>query len=325
MEGELMRQLKTKLMGTCAALLLGATFAASQGLDTNRTTIVTFSAPVALPGITLPAGSYMFRLADSQTNRNIVQVFDKDRSKIYATILAIPAQRMKPADETVITFKEAPANAAPAIQYWYYPGETTGQEFAYPKKQAMEIASAAHTGVLAVDMENDQYDASKAGEISRVQPSDMADASAAAKPDTDQSAQNAQNAQAAQPQQSADMPSAKPEQSAAQPAPAAQPPATEQPTPAAQQSAQPAQPPANEQSAQPAPTSATQSSSTDTQPVATSGTAAADMPAGHKAKGVGTSGRELPRTASSLPLIGLMGVIAMLGAASVRAFRKVTA
>ena len=129
-----MRQLTTRMMGTCAALLLGATLATAQ-TDNSRTTIVTFSAPVALPGVTLPAGSYMFKLADSQTNRNIVQVFDKDRSKIFATILAIPAQREKPADETVITFRESPASMAPAVQYWYYPGETRGQEFAYPNRR----------------------------------------------------------------------------------------------------------------------------------------------------------------------------------------------
>ena len=308
-----MRQLKTKIMGTCAALLLGATFAASQGLDTNRTTIVTFSAPVALPGVTLPAGSYMFRLADSQTNRNIVQVFDKDRTKIYATILAIPAQRQQPADETVITFKEAPASAAPAVQYWYYPGETMGQEFAYPKKQAVEIANASHTGVLAVDMENDQYDASKAGDVSRVQPTDMADANAASA--------SAQNAQAAQPQQSPDMPTAKPEQTPAQTPAAEQSAAPAQP-PATEPSAQPAQPPANEQSTQPAPTPAQQPSSTESQPVGTSGTATTEMPAGHMAHGVGTSGRELPRTASSVPLVGFVGMIAILGAAAVRVFRK---
>jgi hypothetical protein len=299
-------------MGTCAALLLGATFAASQGLDTNRTTIVTFSAPVALPGVTLPAGSYMFRLADSQTNRNIVQVFDKDRTKIFATILAVPAQRSKPADDTVITFKESPAAAAPAVQYWYYPGETMGQEFAYPKKQAVEIANAAHTGVLAVDTESESYDAQKAGEISRVEPgADMAQHENAA---TAQStshgtaaavttpAENQQAAPAAQPSrpQSADMPSAKPE-------PANAPAVDRTPT------SQPVGTSGNADADMPAGHIA--------KGVGTSGTADADMPAGHVAKGVGTSGT-LPRTASPLPLIGFAGVLALFAAAGVRALRK---
>ena len=278
-----MRQLTTRIMGTCAAVILGATLAGAQGLDTSRTTIVTFSAPVALPGVTLPAGSYMFRLADSQTNRNIVQVFDKDRTKIIATILAVSAQRNKPADETVITFKESPANAAPAVQYWYYPGETTGQEFAYPKKQAMAIASAAHTSVLAVDTDSDKYDAATAGEVSRVEAGAEATQTAAA-------------AVQAQPQS----------QPAETPAPAAQ---ATQPVPNSDVTAtpQPTQPTADVPSAKPQPSQPVadqtpQPSSTDSQPV-------------------GTSGR-LPHTASPLPLIGFAGLLALFGAASVRALRK---
>ena len=140
------------------ALLLGATIASAQ-LATQNDTMVTFSAPVSLPGVTLPAGSYLFKLADSQVNRNVVQVFAQDRSKIFATILAIPAERTEPADETVITFKEAPANSAPAVQYRYYPGDKRGQEFVYPKSQAVAIANAAHTSVLSVDSDAADMDA----------------------------------------------------------------------------------------------------------------------------------------------------------------------
>src|SRR4051794_22089267 len=149
-----MRRITKTILGIGAAVMLSSTLASAQAPDTNRTTIVTFSAPVSLPGVTLPAGSYMFKLADSQVNRNIVQVFDKDRSKILATILAIPAERNEPADETVITFAESPANSAPAIRYWYYPGDKRGQEFAYPKKQAPEIANAAPPSVLSIDTED---------------------------------------------------------------------------------------------------------------------------------------------------------------------------
>ena len=303
MEGELMRQLTTRLMGACGALLLGASLAAAQAPDTNHTTIVTFSAPVALPGVTLPAGSYMFKLADSQANRNIVQVFDKDRTKIFATILAISAQRNRPADDTVITFKEAPASAAPALQYWFYPGETIGQEFAYPKKQAQEIANASHTSVLAVDIDNDKYDAAKGGDTSRVEPS-------------------AENAQANPDNASAQ---SKPsDTSASAPAPAAapqNPPSMNNETPATTPSApSPAQTP----SAKPeqSQTTAAQTPSTSqSQPVGTSGSASADTSAGHPAHGAAKSGK-LPHTASPVPMIGFAGLVALLGAAGVRAVRK---
>jgi hypothetical protein len=165
-----MRRISTKILGACGAVVLGATLAAAQGPPADKDTIVTFSAPVSLPGVTLPAGRYLFKLADSQVNRNIVQVFAEDRSKIYATILAIPAERNEPADETVITFNEAPANTAPALRYWYYPGDKRGQEFAYPKAQAMAIANAAQTSVLAVDAEPGNIESMKDAEVSRVEP-----------------------------------------------------------------------------------------------------------------------------------------------------------
>jgi len=169
-----MRPLTQSITTAVATLLLGATLATPQDLDTNRATIISFDAPVSLPGVTLPAGSYLFRLTDSYENRNIVQVFDKDRSKIFATILAIPAQRNERSDETVVTFNESPASAAPAIRYWYYPGARSGQEFAYPRKQATEIANANHTSVLAVDADENNPDSMKNGAISRVEPGEEA-------------------------------------------------------------------------------------------------------------------------------------------------------
>lgn len=200
-----MRPLVTKLTGACAALLLGAAITFAQAPDTNNMTTVTFSAPVSLPGVTLPAGSYLFKLADSQVNRNIVQVFDKDRSKIFATILAIPAERNEPADETVITFNESPANMPPAIRYWYYPGDKRGQEFAYPKKQAIEIANAAHTSVLAVDTDEKNPDSMKTGAMSRVEPG--AEAAASQPAGQEPAPQPTQPEQAPRPEQSTPAPS----------------------------------------------------------------------------------------------------------------------
>ena len=283
-----MRRMTMRIMSTCAALLLGATLASAQAPDTDRTTIVTFSAPVALPGVTLPAGSYLFKLADSQVNRNIVQVFDKDRTKIFATILAVPAERNEPADETVITFHEAPANSAPAIRYWYYPGERTGQEFAYPKKQAVEIANAAHTSVLSVDTDDISADAMKSGKVARVEPG------AEAAPSMAQSAQAAQPAQPVQPEQA-------PAQAAASqptPAPAAQAapsPAPEQATPATA----------------PRPTASASASSNTEGAVGTSGSTAKRS--------------RLPKTASTLPLVGFAGLLALTSAFGVRALRRAQA
>jgi hypothetical protein len=291
LEAQLMRTFSARILAGCGALLLGATMASAQ-LATQNDTMVTFSAPVSLPGVTLPAGSYLFKLADSQVNRNVVQVFAQDRSKIFATILAIPAERTEPADETVITFKEAPANSAPAVQYWYYPGDKRGQEFVYPKSQAVAIANAAHTSVLSVNSDAADTDAMKSAEISRVEP----------------------GAEAAPSQAAQAAPATSPESSA----PAAQPRAAETTTPAA---------PVTEQAAPAAPAAAAAPSTPAAAPAATASTRATAPAQSAQPSAVGTSGTAaaLPKTASPIPLIGFAGLLALGSAFGVRAVRRVRA
>src|ERR1700752_4105341 len=119
----------------------------------NRKTTVTFNVPVEIPGVgaqVLPAGTYVFRLLDSMSDRNIVQVFNKDESHVYATILAIPNYRLKATDKTVMTFSERAVGEPQAIRAWFYPGDNWGQEFVYPKKRAGELAKITNQPVLFV-------------------------------------------------------------------------------------------------------------------------------------------------------------------------------
>ena len=140
--------------------LIGGTLSPSARCDTwNKKTQVTFSAPVEIPGVhlpgwgVLPAGTYVFKLMDSDSNRHIVQVFNKDETKVYATILAIPNYRLKPTDKTVITFRERPAGQPEALRAWFYPGMNSGEEFVYPKAKAIELARVTNTPVLAIPAE----------------------------------------------------------------------------------------------------------------------------------------------------------------------------
>jgi hypothetical protein len=110
--------------------------------DWDKLTTLTFSAPVEIPGQVLPAGTYVFKLLDSQSDRNIVQIYDAKQTKLYATILAIPDYRLKPADKTVVTFEERVANSPEAIQAWFYPGDNYGQQFVYPKEKAAQLAQS---------------------------------------------------------------------------------------------------------------------------------------------------------------------------------------
>jgi hypothetical protein len=97
----------------------------------NKQTVLTFSRDVEIPGKVLPAGKYVFRLADSPANRHVVQVFDQ-AGRIVATVMTIPAARLTAAPDTRITFDEEPVGAPLPIKTWFYPGELDGEEFVYP-------------------------------------------------------------------------------------------------------------------------------------------------------------------------------------------------
>jgi hypothetical protein len=101
----------------------------------------------------LPAGTYVFKILDSQSDRHIVQIFNKDETVIYATILAIPNYRLKATDKTVMTFSERPAGEPEALRAWFYPGRNWGDEFVYPKARAVELAKTANTPVLFTAIE----------------------------------------------------------------------------------------------------------------------------------------------------------------------------
>jgi hypothetical protein len=154
-----MRVLKC-LCGAAALTMLLAPGARAD--EWNKKTILTFSGPVQIPGATLPAGTYVFKLADIPGNRHVVQVFDKDEKKIYTTLLAIPNDRVEPTDKPVILFAERASGSPEAVKVWYYPGERVGNEFVYPKSQAMRIAKETHQRVLAM---NDEASASNTAGI----------------------------------------------------------------------------------------------------------------------------------------------------------------
>ena len=96
----------------------------------------------------LPAGTYVFKILDSQSDRHIVQIFNQDETKVIATILAIPNYRLKVTDKTVITFRERPAGEPEALRAWFYPGRNFGEEFVYPKARAIELAKESNMPVL---------------------------------------------------------------------------------------------------------------------------------------------------------------------------------
>jgi len=147
-----MTNLTTKMMfaGVLAAIACVPSIRADAW---DQKTVFTFGAPVAVPGQVLPAGTYVFKLANSSANRHIVQVFNKEENHVFGTFLAIPDHRLRPSDKPLIKFQERPAGEPQAIKAWYYPGRSYGHELVYPKPQAAQLAELNNTAVPAMPAE----------------------------------------------------------------------------------------------------------------------------------------------------------------------------
>lgn len=114
-----------------AGLFIIALVPKANASEWNERTIVKFAAPVEVPGRVLLPGTYTFQLMNSSSNRNIVEIVDKDRTKLYAIVETTAAYRLNPTSKTVFTLAERPNGAPMAIRKWFYPGNSFGQEFLY--------------------------------------------------------------------------------------------------------------------------------------------------------------------------------------------------
>ena len=240
-----MKTLKSLAIVFCVSLFLLATGTRADEFD--KKTTVTFSGPVQVANTQLPAGTYVFKLADT-SDHHVVEIFNADETQVIATVMATPGySSLTPAGKTVVRFAETsggseasgtiPGNGIP-IKEWFYPGENSGQELpVVPQSQ-----------------------------VAALQPEPVVEPATPPAP------------QAESPQ-------------AAAPAPA------EPAAPEAQ--AEPAAPEAQAETPQPP----------QTEP-------AAEQPAAPE---------QLPQTASQMPLVGLIGIVALAAAASFRIVSKTSA
>lgn len=124
-----MRALTGALVMVCAGLLYGMCSPAARADKWNQKTIVKVNAPVDIAGRVLEPGTYVFKLMDSQSDRNIVQIWTAHERHLVDTILAIPTYRDEPTGKTVFRLDERPSESPEALTAWFYPGENYGHEF----------------------------------------------------------------------------------------------------------------------------------------------------------------------------------------------------
>jgi Protein of unknown function (DUF2911) len=122
-------------------LALGLFFElAAHADEANQETRITFSAPIQIPGQVLPAGTYMFQLADPNNSQDLARIFNADRGVLNATVETASAERRNPTADTAITLAERESGKPDVLVNWFYRGNTSGHEFIYPKRQEQEIA-----------------------------------------------------------------------------------------------------------------------------------------------------------------------------------------
>ena len=121
----------------------------------NKKTIITISEAVQVPGAILEPGKYVMKLLDSPSDRHIVQIFNEREDHVFTTILAIPNYRLQPTGKTEFQWWETPAGQPKAMRAWFYPGDNFGQEFAYPKNTAIQIAKMTNEKVVTMSPAED--------------------------------------------------------------------------------------------------------------------------------------------------------------------------
>jgi hypothetical protein len=257
-----------------ATLLVVAatTHAFAQGAIPNQRTFLTFSGTMQMPGVMLPAGTYVLRIADPE-DPSVMQVLDQREHHVLGSWFVISTRDRTPQEvsqakgKPQVIFHETPEGMPPAVRIFYHPGYFAGEEFLYPMEQARILAEATHHQVLATSATP-----GKGGRPSVV----------AVAPESTEAANNA----AAAPPAGIDQNT---EQNSSQAV-------KEEPQPAATTGTEPAEP----------------------QAVGTTGREQAPSP---NSAAQPTTPAELPRTASPLPLVGLIGLSALIGAIGFRLAR----
>jgi len=155
--------LKRLITTSVLVVLVGAASGAS-AFTSDKRTYFTFSQPVALPGVTLPAGTYMFRLADDTTTRKVIQVSNKEGTQSFAMLHTMPVYRPDAPRDPEVRFMETASGAPIAVRAWWQQGERTGYGFIYSKEQLAalnrSVASSAPAPVAPVT----EAEAAPAGE-----------------------------------------------------------------------------------------------------------------------------------------------------------------
>jgi hypothetical protein len=151
-----MREAKRQRIGSiaaafaCAAALFAGLALQSAAAQTNKKAYVTVSSPLQIPGTVLSPGTYIFRVLDSTSNRQLIQVWSEDLSKLYVTVLGVPDYRLTSKDKPILTFDSQTPQIASVGKAWCSPADSFCLVFVYPHNHAAELAREYREPVLSM-------------------------------------------------------------------------------------------------------------------------------------------------------------------------------
>jgi hypothetical protein len=115
-------------------LVLAAAGTARSGSADQHTNYITFSGGVALPGVELPAGTYVFETPTNAMSNSIVRVSSHDRRKVFLTAYTREVPRPKNDNgKLIVSLGEAAPGTLPTVSAWFPIGEAVGHQFIYGK------------------------------------------------------------------------------------------------------------------------------------------------------------------------------------------------
>src|ERR1700693_5878191 len=116
--------------------------------EANQSIKLTFSHAIEIPGQVLPAGTYLFKLADPN-DLNLVHIFNPEGTRLYATLQTITTEPSKPTGATVVVLAEQPEGRPETLVKWFYPGNTSGHELVYSKQEEQQLAQDRQQTIAA--------------------------------------------------------------------------------------------------------------------------------------------------------------------------------
>ena len=118
-----------------------------------RKSTLTITTPLEVPGTVLDPGTYVVKLVDTESNRNIVTFMSADETKVFATAIATPHVAAEDPHHSTFVFYAVPEGSTKVLRTWFAPEDRYGQDFVYPAERAAALRETTNTDVPVMTAE----------------------------------------------------------------------------------------------------------------------------------------------------------------------------